>query len=678
MSEQGNKKSDQPPPPYPEAAKESDHLVSQENYVDEADSAYEANHEKPLESNLGEIMPITGKIESHENGIIPRETDAQKVEITNSNSNIENTFQDSKTVNDTTTPLEEHQSSSSQEIEEVIKLSVTCHVEEKKHDCSEIHGEGNRDDLMLEESRDIEDKSLEMNICIEESVSKAIEEKVQHGHRNNGDIQLPLKDNLNDVLSSPTETVPEVSRIGPSSETPDPKKKHIVLAEEINLTSDGSENPEKEPDSGRAHFSDQMAFMDDATPGMIEQEACSKENGEENTVKMGSSPDLDMVNQNKETKVIYTAAEQEPEECRDKKVVVVVPKTISVSNGLRSADKYDEGEKVTENLLVEETEKRNDDSTSTGNGRHNAGKAEESLSSFESSEGENIQVSLTSPFNLENGLPADSPTSSFNQQWDNGLCSKAAEDWNKCTVNLKQCSSFDVFIAEVSTSNAQKASIQALNPRSALEKVNHVQELEQNVQANSVTEGDYKQHLISETSSLPSSKPQENDARVSIESNPDHPVTRVKQRKSPSFEFGIPIDARSEESDQTPLLVRDKSLARSFSGHANVRFQNSMVPTDYGRKSLDYEPVAVEEKTIRMERNDSDISRDSFTSLLRKDGKPTVELAPEKKESHIADDKALESPSSEELALTSIKTSGKRRPRSSLLSACICCTAANN
>ena len=72
MLEQGNKKSDQPPPPYPEAAKESDHLVSQENYVDEADSAYEANHEKPLESNLGEITPINGKIESHENGIIPR------------------------------------------------------------------------------------------------------------------------------------------------------------------------------------------------------------------------------------------------------------------------------------------------------------------------------------------------------------------------------------------------------------------------------------------------------------------------------------------------------------------------------------------------------------------------------------------------------------------------------
>lgn len=102
---------------------------------------------------------------------------------------------------------------------------------------------------------------------------------------------------------------------------------------------------------------------------------------------------------------------------------------------------------------------------------------------------------------------------------------------------------------------------------------------------------------------------------------------QVQRGKSPSFDFGFQLDAKSEDSDQTPLLHHDKTAARSFSGFANVRFQNRIIQTDYGRKSLDFEPVAVEveveveEKTIRMERSDSDISRASFMNLLKKNEK---------------------------------------------------------
>lgn len=597
------------------------------------------------------------------------ETNAVEVESTNSYLESKNTFQDSKNVDVT---LEEHQSLSSQESEEILKLSVSCQTEEKQNNQNEINGKGNKDDLVLEESVCLEDKSLGMNICIEKCDTKSIVDKVQHGNGNDGDARLPLKENLSNLSSSPTETVPEVSSLYPLSPSPEPQEKHIVNAEEKNLAYGRSEDREKKLDSDQAQSSEQAVdqlMIDNSTPPVIEHEACSKENGEQNMVKISSSSDLGKVYQTEGTKVIPTATEQEQEQFRDEKIVVMMPETFSVSNGLTSINNYGEGEKATEKLSVEETEK-----SST---RHTAGAAEESVSSFEPLEGESylVPVSFTPPFNSESGLTADSPTSSFNHQWNNGVCSEAADDWNKCTVKLNQYRSCDVFIAEISTSNAHKASVQTLDPCSALEKRNHVQELEQNVQPNTGTDIDYKQHLTGETSQSPSSKAQESAARFSIESNPDHPATLVKLRKSPSFEFGIPLDARSEESDQTPLLVRDKSLARSFSGQANVRFQNTMIATDYGRKSLDYEPVTVEEKTIRMERSDSDISRDSITSLLRKDVKPSAELTSEKKGSHVADKKVLESPS-EELALTSVKTSGKRKPRSSLFSACICCTAA--
>ncbi|KAL3507787.1 hypothetical protein ACH5RR_033169 [Cinchona calisaya] len=664
--EQGNKESEHSSR-HPETETESNHPVNQENSVDKADSRYDgANYEEPLDSNLEEIMPINDKVEGND-----RETDGGEVENTYTNSESKNTFQDSESVDVTTTPLEDHQSLSSHnegEEVEVLQLSLSCHMEEKQNNQNEINRDENRDDLVLDESSCIEDKSLEMNIGIEKCDSKVTEEKVQNGHGNDGDIQLPHKENLSDISSSPTEIVIEVSPIDTSSETPEPTEKHIVHAEEINLECGRSENPEKEPDTDRPQFSEQIVnqLIGNATSPMIEDETCIKENGEENMAKMTSRSESENVYQTEGIKVIQTTAEQEKEQSSDTQVVVVMmPETYLASNGLTSIDKCDEGGKASDKLLGEETEKRSYDSSSARNSRHNAGTAEESVRSFQSLEGENylVPVSPTLPFNGENGSSADSYTSSFNHQWSNGLCSEAAEDWNKSTVNLKQYSTSDDFVSEVSTFNAQKASTQTVDPCNA----NHFQELEQNVQENSGKEADYKQHLISESAS-----------RISIESNPDHPVTQVKLRKSPSFEFGIPLDARSEESDQTPLLVRDKSLARTFSsGHANIRFQNTIIATDYGRKSLDYEPVLVEEKTIRMERSNSDVSRDSFMSLLRKDVKQSVELASEKKESHVAEKKALESESSsEEHALTSVKTSGKRKPRSSLFSACICCTAA--
>ncbi|PSS33828.1 Uro-adherence factor A like [Actinidia chinensis var. chinensis] len=116
-------------------------------------------------------------------------------------------------------------------------------------------------------------------------------------------------------------------------------------------------------------------------------------------------------------------------------------------------------------------------------------------------------------------------------------------------------------------------------------------------------------------------------------------------RKSPSFDFDLSLEARSEESDQTPLLHQNKTKTRSLS-------------TLDG--SVQYQAVLVEEKTIEVERSDSDKQRVPFFNFLKEE---------EKKEDGVADEKR-------EVVIT--KRREKRKPRPSLFSTCICCAAAIN
>lgn len=56
-------------------------------------------------------------------------------------------------------------------------------------------------------------------------------------------------------------------------------------------------------------------------------------------------------------------------------------------------------------------------------------------------------------------------------------------------------------------------------------------------------------------------------------------------------------DAKSEESDQTPLLYPEKTLTRSLSLDSRAKFSNLTMRAEYGENLLEYEEaVAVEEK----------------------------------------------------------------------------------
>ncbi|GFZ14175.1 hypothetical protein Acr_24g0003650 [Actinidia rufa] len=116
-------------------------------------------------------------------------------------------------------------------------------------------------------------------------------------------------------------------------------------------------------------------------------------------------------------------------------------------------------------------------------------------------------------------------------------------------------------------------------------------------------------------------------------------------RKSPSFDFDLSLEARSEESDQTPLLHQNKTKTRSLS-------------TLDG--SVQYQAILLEEKTIEVERSNLDKQRAPFLNFL---------IEEEKKKDGGVDEKR-------EVAIT--KRREKRKPRPSLFSTCICCAAAIN
>ncbi|KAK4434059.1 hypothetical protein Salat_0568600 [Sesamum alatum] len=167
---------------------------------------------------------------------------------------------------------------------------------------------------------------------------------------------------------------------------------------------------------------------------------------------------------------------------------------------------------------------------------------------------------------------------------------------------------------------------------------------------------------------------QETSESIGVDSNPS---VQVELRKSPSFEFGLAFHTKSEESDQTPLLYQDRAATRSFSNGSALRFKSRSVQTEHLGKSLQYEAIDAEEKTITMERSHSESSRTHSLNLPNKNAKSDTMIKAKQENSASSDENSLkDSASSEDRAIVSPKENGKRRPRPSLFTTCLCCTAA--
>ncbi|OMO99637.1 hypothetical protein COLO4_13184 [Corchorus olitorius] len=176
---------------------------------------------------------------------------------------------------------------------------------------------------------------------------------------------------------------------------------------------------------------------------------------------------------------------------------------------------------------------------------------------------------------------------------------------------------------------------------------------------------------------------QETVGRLSNESSPDNISIHAEMRKSPSFNLDLRIDARPEESDQTPLLYQDKTtIDDSFSSQADhvTLGKVTVSNTEYKENSFQYEEaMQVEEKVVTLERSDSEKSKTPFLGFLKEEEEEAQLLVtPKNQDNPSATNKAAIKVSIKEVASASQKGKEKRKPRVSLFGTCMCCATVIN
>ncbi|KAK8585694.1 hypothetical protein V6N13_050667 [Hibiscus sabdariffa] len=172
----------------------------------------------------------------------------------------------------------------------------------------------------------------------------------------------------------------------------------------------------------------------------------------------------------------------------------------------------------------------------------------------------------------------------------------------------------------------------------------------------------------------------ESVGRLRMESNPDS----TTMPKSPSFDLDLRIDARAEESDQTPLLYQDKTTIDSFSSQPDVTdHEKPVADTENGGTPSLYQSMAAQENGVTLERSDSEKSKTPFLGFLKEDEEAdnNMLMKPKKQDDQSTTKETTASKDSVSVkAVTSGTTKGKvkRKPRASLFGTCMCCATVMN
>ncbi|KAL4311914.1 hypothetical protein GQ457_01G032180 [Hibiscus cannabinus] len=199
-----------------------------------------------------------------------------------------------------------------------------------------------------------------------------------------------------------------------------------------------------------------------------------------------------------------------------------------------------------------------------------------------------------------------------------------------------------------------------------------------------VENGGEKPLTLSETKAVANGdhgNQRESVGRLSMESNPDS----TTMPKSPSFDLDLRIDARAEESDQTPLLYQDKTTIDSFSSQPDVTdHEKPVADTENGETPSLYDSMAAQENGVTLERSDSEKSKTPFLGFLKEDEEAdnnNMIMKPMKQDDQSTTKETTASKDSVSVkAVTSGTTKGKvkRKPRASLFGTCMCCATVMN
>jgi hypothetical protein len=478
-----------------------------------------------------------------------------------------------------------------------------------------------------------------------------------------------------------------------------PEDKCMLLTEETEFT-----RKESETEVNKHDYSPNQLMDDSNRESDIELEHASQtdsflgpsfKNNEESSVDASHDPASNGSCQVEEAKVsengyidLFNDIQSEASEdgCKESEgdtMIVpelgIIPEELSMSNGKGNEGETDcklEEEKTEEKQIVEEIKEKTEAPCAIGKGA-------------EEQQGGEQLVSKTLAVQAEAYNP-QAPASLFqsqDQQQEKVTVSGDAQGSNALTLELKPESCEEFLVAKVSTDQAEVMNILGTSA-SAVELAMVKPQEEASYYFIAARE------VVRETKSLAFDQCEKRDStifpkggyeaqesvgRLSTESNPDNLNIHVQMRKSPSFDLDLRIEARSEESDQTPLLYQDKITVESLSDQSDVSLQSPHLLSQCSQETLRALPV--EEKVIALERSDSEKSRTPFLGFLKEDEEAHAVVTPKKQDNHAAAKKTtkdLWNSPTKEVASASPKGKEKHKRRTSLFGQCMCCATVIN
>lgn len=244
---------------------------------------------------------------------------------------------------------------------------------------------------------------------------------------------------------------------------------------------------------------------------------------------------------------------------------------------------------------------------------------------------------------------------------------------NDSISQLKPEINGEFLVAEASHSDSKKSMAETLTPvaESAIEKPE--QDISQHTAKTmmAAAEANTQVNNVSEQSA----DAQGSLGRLSTESNSNNSNTQAQMQKSPSFDLDLRIEARTEESDRTPLLYQDKIATEDFSGEQDVSLGS---PIAHAQDKLQFDAMPVEEKVVRMERSDSEKLETPFLGFLKEEEEAHIIATPQKHGNNAAAKRANKESLNLHTEESTAASKQKRKPRSSLFTTCICCTTVLN
>ncbi|KAM5552872.1 hypothetical protein ABKV19_025212 [Rosa sericea] len=452
---------------------------------------------------------------------------------------------------------------------------------------------------------------------------------------NNCNVELPTEVNL---IDSP-KSEPEAFLVSNSHlEVPEPKDKCIILKEEIRITGKELENGEKK------HYTNQIQP--------------SLQSG------MESEPDCD-----KSSEPQFESTMVEPTHERSETVSVISP----LSNKVVEDDnlvlmRLNNQHEASEDQCYQESERKLEVVLELGiispelTIPHFSHKEEELVGKRTVQEREDNTEPL-----LANEMEETERTEQdcMPPEEDTVFGNETAQSINDSIPEVKQENSGEFFATENPTIDFTSWIAEALVSMNNLEAEMLGQQVTQHNEAHQAEAAAAESKTLAEveTSSVSVSSGSETlenvgrSSTVSTESDPDNlNIVHIQIQKSPSFSLDLQNEARTEESDSTPLLYQDKAEIESSASQG--------------------------EKVITLERSESEESKTPFLGFLKEEEEThVVVVAQNKHENHSPSKNSkrnLRDSVTGKAAPTSSKGKEKRRNRASLFSNCLCCATVIN